>query len=114
MSTSHTKRRYPRALCSELVRISFRDQRGRRIQETAVLEDLGEKGARISLSLPLTPGCQVSFNTVAFEVSAHVRYCELCDSGFAVGLDFAGDFRWDEKDWAPEHLLRLPTPEVPE
>ena len=93
------------------MRISFRDQRGRRIQETAVLEDLGEKGARISLSLPLTPGGQVGFHTAAFEVNAHVRYCELSDSGFAVGVDFAGNFRWDEKDWKPGHLLHLPTPE---
>jgi len=84
------------------------------MQETAVLEDLGEKGARISLGLPLTPGCQIGFQTAAFEASAHVSYCELSDSGFAVGLEFAANFRWDEKDWAPEHLLRLPGPELPE
>jgi hypothetical protein len=96
------------------VRICFRDQRGRRIQETAVLEDFGEKGARISLGLPLTPGCRVAFQTAAFETSAQVSYCELCDSGFAVGIEFAGDFRWDEKEWAPEHLLRLPSPEFAE
>ena len=106
------KRRYARALCSELVRISFRDQRGRRIQETAVLEDLGEQGTRFSLCLPLTPGCLVGFQAGAFEASAQVRYCELSDSGFAVGIEFAGDFRWDEKEWAPEHLLRLPNPEL--
>jgi ribulose bisphosphate carboxylase small subunit len=111
MSIPRVKRRYTRALCSELVRISFRDQRGRRVQETAVLEDLGEQGARISLCLPLTPGCQVGFQAVSFEASAQVRYCELSDSGFAVGIEFADDFRWDEKDWAPEHLLRLPNPE---
>lgn len=114
MSITSNRRRDARALCSELVRISFRDQRGRRIQETAVLEDLAETGVRISLSLPLTPGCQVGLQATAFEASAHVRYCELADSGFAVGLEFAGDFRWDEKEWTPKHLLRLPRPELSE
>ena len=109
MPTPPASRVYTRALCSELVRITFRDQRGRRVQETAILEDLGEKGARVALSLPLTPGCQVGFHAAAFEANAHVRYCELADSGFAVGLEFAGDSRWDEKKWAPEHLLRLPS-----
>ncbi len=109
MPTPCDKRRHVRALCSELVQICFRDQRGRRIQETAVLEDLAEKGVRLSLSLPLTPGCQVAFQAGEFEASARVSYCELADSGFAVGLEFAGDFRWDEKEWAPEHLLRLPS-----
>lgn len=108
MPTPPARHRKVRALCSELVRITFRDQRGRRVQETAVLEDLGEKGARISLSLPLTPGSQVGFHAASFEANAHVRYCELADSGFAVGLEFAGDSRWDEKKWASEHLLRLP------
>ena len=110
MSTTRETRRQVRALCSELVRISFRDQRGRRIQEAAVLEDVAEKGVRISLSLPLTPGAQVGLQAAAFEVNAHVRYCELADIGFAVGLEFSDDFRWDEKEWAPEHLLRLPSP----
>jgi hypothetical protein len=114
MPTPSDRRRDTRALCSELVRIFFRDQRGRRVQETAVLEDLAEKGARISLRLPLTPGCQVVFQAGAFEAGAHVRYCELADSGFAVGLEFADDFRWDEQEWAPEHLLRLPSPELSE
>ena len=109
MATPPDRRGKIRALCSELVRISFHDRRGRRIQETAVLEDLGEKGARVSLSLPLTPGCQVGFHATVFETNAQVRYCELSDSGFAVGLEFAGDSRWDEKQWAPEHLLRLPS-----
>ena len=114
MSITRDRRRHVRALCSELVQISFRDQRGRRIQETAVLEDLAEKGVRISLSLPLTPGCQVGLQAGVFEANAHVRYCELADSGFAVGLEFADDFRWDEKEWAPEHLFRLPSCEVPD
>ncbi len=114
MLMPRAKRSHVRALCSELVRISFRDQRGRRVQETAVLEDLGEQGARISLCLPLTPGCQVGFQAVAFEANAQVRYCELADSGFAVGIEFADNFRWDEKKWAPEHLLRLPNSEFPD
>ena len=111
MLMPRAKRSHARALCSELVRISFRDQRGRRVQETAVLEDLGEGGARISLCLPLTPGCQVGLQAVAFEASAQVCYCELSDSGFAVGIEFADNFRWDENEWAPEHLLRLPNSE---
>ena len=114
MATTDARRRHPRALCSELVRISFRDQRGRRVQETAVLEDVGEQGARISLCLPLTPGCRIGVHAAALELSAHVRYCELSESGFAVGLEFPADYRRDEKHWAPEHLLRLPNPEVSE
>ena len=111
MSITREPRRQVRALCSELVRISFRDQRGRRIQETAVLEDVAENGVRLSLALPLTPGIQVGLEAAAFEANAYVRYCELADLGFAVGLEFADDFRWDEKEWTPEHLLRLPEPE---
>ena len=114
MSLLPARRRNPRALCSELIQIRFRDQRGRRIRETAVLEDLSERGARLSIALPLTAGSQVTFRAPGFETGACVSYCELADSGYAVGLEFAEDFRWDETLWVPEHMLKIPSREQPD
>ena len=111
MSYPPSRRRHPRSLCSELVQVSFRDQRGRRIQETGVLEDLGSGGARLSLSLPLPVGGQVNLRTTGFSVNAGVRYCELADAGYAVGLEFSAGTTWDERSWSPEHLLRIPSRE---
>jgi hypothetical protein len=114
MNRPPTRRRNPRALCSELVRVTFHDQRGRRIEETAVLEDLSQKGARLSLALPLTVGAQVKFQTSGFVVVAGVAYCELADDGYAVGLEFSPDAQWDESSWMPKHLLHIPSHEQPE
>lgn len=114
MPSPPARRLHPRALCSELVQISFRDQRGRRMLETGVLEDLGERGARLSLSLPLTPGNQVGFRAAGFDAVAQVSYCELSDTGYAVGLEFASNSKWDEQSWSPEHMLKIPDRETQE
>lgn len=75
------------------------------------MEDLSRRGAMLSLSLPLPVGGQVNLRTTGFSVSAGVRYCELADAGYAVGLEFSAGTVWDEKSWSPEHLLRIPSRE---
>jgi hypothetical protein len=108
------RRRYPRALCSELVQVAFHDQRGRQVEETCVLEDVGQQGARLSLSIPLTVGGEVTLRARGFNVVAGVAYCELEDEAYAVGLEFSAGTQWEEEIWTPEHLLRIPTNESSE
>ncbi len=107
-SSNSDQRRHPRALCSELVRISFNDQLGREIAETGLIEDVGRNGLRVSIGLPVSPGKEVRFSAPGFAGFARVRYCELSDSGYAWGLEFPIGFEWDSAVWNPRHLFELP------
>ncbi len=102
------KRRHPRALCSQIVRMMFCDQARRKIVETGLIEDVGRNGLRISIGLPISPGKEVEFETTGFAGFALVRYCEFVDGGYAWGLEFPIGFEWDGTGWNPEHLLELP------
>ena len=107
-SSPADQRRHPRALCSELVSISYRDQAGRKVAETGLIEDVGRNGFRVSISLPVSPGREVYFDAPGFAGFARVRYCELSEASYAWGLEFPIGFEWDAAVWNPQHLLELP------
>ncbi len=91
-------------MCSELIELTFEDQTGRKIKETALLEDLSKRGACVGLSLPLGVGRRVRIAANGFEREAHVRYCELTADGYVAGLEFPPGSDWDRGTWAPSHL----------
>ena len=43
-----------------------------------------------------------------FSGKARVRYCNIGDYGYLIGLEFADRYEWDPEKWAPRHLLTIP------
>lgn len=102
------KRRETRQLCSDLVEVSFHDQAGKRVSETGLVEDVSSRGLCVSLSLPLPVGCSVEISSGSFSGKAEVRYCNLGDYSYLIGMEFAEGSEWDHRTWTPKHLLSLP------
>ena len=108
MPTSNNKRRSPRQMCSDFVKVSFADQNGRTVSDTGLLEDVSRQGLNISLNIPLPEGQDIQLQIEGFSGKARVRYCNIGDYGYLVGLEFADEYEWDPKKWAPRHLLVIP------
>ena len=101
------RRRHRRSLCSEIVELTFEDQTGRIVRQTGLLEDLSKRGACLNLPIPLGVGRDVRLAANGFERGASVRYCELADDGYTVGLEFAAGSDWDRNAWKPGHLTSI-------
>ncbi len=95
-------------MCSDLVLVRFQDQTGRWVQETALVEDVSQTGVCISLGLPITLRREVEIEAEGFMGKAQVRYCELGEYSYLLGLEFSKGFQWDRQRWRPKHLLTLP------
>lgn len=108
MSFQDEKRRVARKMCSDLAEVSFQDQTGRRICDIGVIEDVGSYGISISMNLPVPVDSDVEVQIKDFRTRARVRYCNLTDYSFQVGLEFAAGYEWSREKWEPDHLLVLP------
>ena len=108
MTPSINKRRSPRQMCSDFVKVSFADQDGRTVSDTGLLEDVSRQGLNISLNIPLPEGHDIELQIEGFSGKARVRYCNIGDYGYLIGLEFADHHEWDPKKWAPRHLLTIP------
>lgn len=98
------RRRQPRRLCSELVEVSFDDSQGNTVSTVALVEDVSEGGLCVSSSLPVAPGRFVRVNAEGLAGSGIVRYCELGDYSYLLGLELGPGWRGD---WTPGHELPL-------
>jgi len=102
------KRHEKRDMCSDLVELRFQDQTGRWLSETGLVEDVSASGLCVSLSLPVMVGHLVEINAEGFRGNARIRYCELCEYSYLLGLEFSDGFEWNRQKWQPKHLLTLP------
>ena len=108
MAPISNKRSSPRQMCSDYVKVSFADQDGRTVSDTGLLEDVGRQGLNISLNIPLPKGQDIKLQMEGFSGKARVRYCNIGDYGYLIGLEFADRYEWDPEKWAPRHLLTIP------
>ena len=98
------RRRQARRLCSELVEVIFDDQQGHSITTVALVEDVSESGLCVSSSLPIAPGRLVRLRAEGMAGSGVVRYCELGDYSYLLGLELKPGWRGE---WTPRHELSL-------
>ena len=102
------KRRFKRSLCSDLVKLEWKDQRGS-IQETsAVLEDISQQGACLQVERPICAGleAQVSHGD-EWGMPCRTVYCVFREIGYFVGVVFDAGKRWSPDEYEPGHLLDL-------
>jgi len=101
------RRTEPRLWCSEIVQIWYKDPaQGRwRRKGIGVLEDISRSGACVQLETPLTSGWLVRIKHPQWKVEGQVRYCLYRDQGYFIGLQLAEEFRWNEAEFKPQHLL---------
>ncbi|HYM11382.1 MAG TPA: PilZ domain-containing protein [Bryobacterales bacterium] len=105
MKPEKDRRKNPRDMCSDFVQIAWQDDRQARISYVGLLEDVSPTGLCVNLELPAPVGRTVHLHTKGFEGDAEVRYCELGDYGYLVGLEFAEGQCWEREAWKPKHLV---------
>jgi hypothetical protein len=109
-ATPPDRRSERRSLCSNLAEIAFHDQTGRLIRQQALVEDVSDTGVCISSTLPVSVGARIVLHADGFIAEGEVRYCNLGDYAFLIGLQFQLEDGPGRKGWRPEHLL---TPNSP-
>ena len=110
MKTHREKRQTDRQMCSDFISLAWADQNGRRLSDTGLLEDVSPGGVCVSMKLPVGVGYTVYLHTRGFEGEAEVRYCNLGEYGYLVGLEFINGTGWDQEKWRPKHLLEVVGP----
>jgi len=97
METRHDLRRQDRVSCSQTVTVMWRDNRGEDKFANAQALDVSSHGLR--LQLPEAVPYQTSLTLRAAKLGLHgrasVRHCARKGTRFAVGVQFAGDLRWN-------------------
>lgn len=94
--SSRNSRRFPRQAVHASIRIGWQDES--REDKSAVTRtfDISESGMRFELieRLPLRSDIMVRSDKIGLQTRAIVRYCEPKGMKYAVGVEFAGGYRW--------------------
>lgn len=107
MRPADERRKSKRELCADFVQVAWCDQQRLRISSVGVLEDVSPDGLCLNLEHSIPVGVRLHLHTKGFEGEAEVRYCELGDYGYLVGVEFVDGCSWDRDRWRPKHLVSL-------
>ena len=89
-------RQFPRQSVSASIRIGWQDESRQNKSAVTRTFDISESGIRFELieRLPLRADVMVRSDKIGLQTRAIVRYCEPKGMKFAVGVEFAGGYRW--------------------
>jgi hypothetical protein len=90
----HDRRRQPRLLCAEIVRVSWILGGGRRSRRIANLDDVSSGGACLVLDDPVPVGSTMVISCHSRNFKAKVRHCTQHGLGWLVGVEFETNSRW--------------------
>jgi hypothetical protein len=96
-------------LCSQLVRLTAVGDAAP--GETALLEEIGPEGALVAAERDYEPGRKLALEAGLLTVTATVGGSQRRETDYQLELDFADGYRWDHREWRPEHLFR-PAPKA--
>ncbi len=103
------RRAAARMMCSELVQVQFRDERGRWRRLLGNLEDISLSGVCLQVDDPLPLDTPLRIRHPKGEFTGTVRYCLFREIGYYLGVQFAEGCRWSPEEFKPQHLLDLRT-----
>jgi hypothetical protein len=93
-----------RLLCSDLITLHWKTDRGMPRQEIAVLEDYSVNGAGLHISMQIEPGVEILIRTAWESFGARVRRCIWRDDGYLLGVEF-NEPRPEDSPFEPDHLV---------
>jgi hypothetical protein len=98
------RRAEPRFLCSDLVKLRWRDARNNH-SEMVVLENISTSGASVQSEASIAEGADVLMRCGKCEFRGVVRSCYWRDDGYFIGIAFDTDSKWSKAKYKPKHLL---------
>lgn len=99
-----------RCLCSDLIRVHWKDAQNEMQTMEAVLEDICTQGACVQVEEPIPPGVAITMTVLAGGVmrfTGSVSYCLYREYGYFVGIRFSEETRWSSGAFEPRHLTNL-------
>lgn len=101
------RRRIPRNLCAQILKIVWQDGSGCRRKGVAILEDISPEGACLKLEEQIAPGTPISILVPGGRYHGRVKHCDNQLTGYFAGVQFDPGYRWSKDRFAPEHLLEF-------
>jgi hypothetical protein len=97
-----------RSLCSDLVKMEWKDEDGWMHEIPAVLEDISSRGACLQVESPVPVNTQVEIkHEDRWGARGRIIFCEFHSIGYFVGLEFPKEQTWEKALFRPQHLLDL-------
>ncbi len=93
-----------RYLCSELVKVEWRNDAGA-TAKTGILEEIWAEGACVQSAEPLRIGTRVRILARRVLFLETVMECALAMDGYCSQLKFDEDSRWSSRRYKPEHMV---------
>jgi len=94
-------------LCADMVTIRWSDAAGRPHEDTALLEDIAQRGACLQVEKALPLDTEIALEHGKARMRGVVRYCVYREIGYFVGIQFTPDSEWSRSMFTPQHLLDL-------
>ncbi len=101
------RRKNPRHLCTDLLKIRWRDESGAARKEYATLEDISEGGLCLRMDSPVAPGVELTVYYPKGKYEGRVKYCQEEGESHVLGIEFLPGYRWSRRDYKPPHLLQF-------
>ncbi len=101
------RRKSPRNLCADLLKIRWKGPAGGVHREYATLEDISEGGLCLQLDSPIDPGIQVTILYPGGKFEGRVKYCHSVNDSHVLGIEFLPGYRWTRRQYDPPHLLQF-------
>ncbi len=101
------RRKSLRNLCTDLLKIRWKDADGAVHREYATLEDISEGGLSIRMDSAVAPGSLLTVHYPKGKYEGCVKYCQSEGNDHVLGIEFLPGYRWSRHEYKPPHLLQF-------
>jgi len=93
-----------RYLCSELVKVEWRDKAGA-YHTHAILEEIWAEGASVQTLHPIRTGARVWIVARRAMLLGILTECRPAEDGHFSQISFDAESRWSQRKYKPEHMV---------
>ncbi len=94
-----------KVLCSEMVRLTWKDQKGSDVTITGDLEAISPSHAWLQTDCPITESTSITIGYGPGSLSGVVRGCTSEDQSFGLRVELDIGTQWSRRRYSPQHLL---------
>ena len=76
-------------------------------REYAILEDISEGGLSLRFDPSIEPGSEIAVLYSKGKFEGRVKYCQLDNDSYLLGIEFLPGDRWSRRRYDPPHLVQF-------
>lgn len=101
------RRSEPRFMCADVVKIRLRGSGRLAGRAVANLEDISPSGACLLMEQAILEGTDIELLCSQCRLRGKVKYCQLSETGYNVGVEFEKRKLWNLQRFEPSHFLDI-------